>query len=464
MKARKRIRRGKNERGVALLMVMAAFAILTVLATELRQESNTELASAVADRDATIAEYEARSALNLARLLIATEPTIRQTIAPIYMMMKKTPPQLPIWEFSDRLLGFFTSTDSAKDFGSSTGIDFSQAKNLGFPKGHFELTIVDEDAKINANLGGSNEFNHIRLARELQGAMASPQFNPLFEKNDKNNNVHDRLSVCAAIIDWADSDESGFNCDVNQGSGSRGVEDAFYQLLQTPYRRKNAPFDSLEELRMVRGVTDDFWATMVDPVPEKPAKRVFTVWGQGAINVNTANAQTLLAIVCAGQPKAEVCTDIVQGGAFLTGMTMARGLTMGAPVFGNAKDFIAMLKGKGQFGPLLAMIGMKPITLLSESEFAKTITTESKVFSVYAVGIVPGYKRESHTSIHAVVDFRNAPTVADMQKALTPSSVPGQIPPAAKPASTTNTPVSADAIAAAISPSTGGTIVYYRQE
>ena len=60
---------------------------------------------------------------------------------------------------------------------------------------------------------------------------------------------------------------------------------------------------------MVRGVTDDFWSTFVDPDPTDPRKREITVWGQGAVNVNTANAQTLLAVTCAGAPTADVCTD-----------------------------------------------------------------------------------------------------------------------------------------------------------
>ena len=51
---------------------------------------------------------------------------------------------------------------------------------------------------------------------------------------------------------------------------------------------------------MVRGVSEDFWSTFIDPDPSNPKKRVVTVWGQGAVNVNTANAQTLLGVVCAG--------------------------------------------------------------------------------------------------------------------------------------------------------------------
>jgi len=54
------------------------------------------------------------------------------------------------------------------------------------------------------------------------------------------------------IIDWADTDEAGYDCNVNpngSAGSSTGVEDAYYQLLATkPFRRKNAPYDSLDEL------------------------------------------------------------------------------------------------------------------------------------------------------------------------------------------------------------------------
>ena len=74
---RKRLRRARSrrdKRGVALIMVLGTITILTVFLTEVQQESSSALAAAVADRESLKAEYNARSAVNLARLLIATEP------------------------------------------------------------------------------------------------------------------------------------------------------------------------------------------------------------------------------------------------------------------------------------------------------------------------------------------------------------------------------------------------------
>jgi general secretion pathway protein K len=495
----RRARKRAKEAGIALVMVLGAIAVLTVMLAEFQDDTSAELASAMADRDSVQAEYMARSAVSLSRLLIAAEPTIRGAIAPLFMMMKKAPPQLPVWEFSDRLLGAFNDSEAAKDFSGSIGVDLSLGKNLGMPGGRFELVIVDEDSKIDANLGASNDIAHIRLAKELMGLMSAPIYDPMFQKADSNGNVNDRLSICSALIDWADPDDNLFSCDLSTNAAPSGnaKEDAYYQLLQKAYFRKNAPYDSLEELHMVRGITDDFWTTFVDPDPQNPKKRVLTVWGQGAVNVNTANPLTLLGLICSAAkpgvaPAASgsagaalpapavtappiatstttpaagvnpnlpaICSDPNQTSLFTMGITMAKGITMGAPLFGSPDDFIQTMKGGGMLGPLLTMLGMQPVAFTSESDFKKSITTESKMFSIYAVGVVKGYKRETRLSVHEVVDFRTAPVVSAAPMS---STLPiGSAAPPVQPVASS----SASSLAATMQPSTGGQVVYFHIE
>jgi general secretion pathway protein K len=441
-------------------MVLAAIAIMVVMLAELQDDAGSEFASATAVRDEVQAEYFARSAINLSRLLMAAEPTMRQAIAPLFMFMKATPPQLPVWQYADRILGAFNDKESSQDFLALSGLDPSLGKNLGLKGGRFEVVIVDEDSKINVNMGAANEIAHIRLARQLMSRMAPPQYNPLFEQRDTTGNYNDRLSTCSALIDWADPDEQLYSCDLTNAPSSNAVEDAWYQLLPKPYRRKNAPYDSLEELHRVRGITDDFWSTFVDPDPTDPKKREMTVWGQGAVNINTANALTLYAIVCSGtSTTAELCTNPTQMSAFVTGITMAQGITMGAPLFGSPNDFIAMMKGQGMLGPLLTLVGVKPVKFQSESEFAKSISTESKVFSVYSVGVVKGYKRETRVQIHAVVDFRPAPSLLG-------GATPGASgpPPAGAAGGQLSTSGAQNAILAALQPNVGGQVLYYEIE
>jgi len=172
------------------------------------------------------------------------------------------------------------------------------------------------------------------------------------------------------------------------------------------------------------------------------------------VNVNTANALTLYALVCAGAPTSEVCTDPTQMQLFVMAVMMAQGITMGAPLFGSPGDFIAAAKGQGMIGPLLAAIGVKPAKFQSESDFAKSIATESKVFSIYAVGVVKGYKRETRVKIHTVVDFRSAPSLLG---GLTTAAG------AAPSAQGQGTPAP-DAIAQIMQANVGGQVLYYEIE
>jgi general secretion pathway protein K len=456
-----RARRRKRERGVALIMVLGAIAIMIVMLAEFQDDAGAEFAAATATRDSVQAEYFARSAINLARLLIAAEPTMRAGIAPLFMLMKKTPPQLPVWDYSDRILGAFNDADGSQDFAGLSGLNMAQAKNLGLKGGHFEINIVDEDAKINVNMGAANEIAHIRLAKELMSQMSPIQYDQLFQQRDASGNYHDRLTICSALIDWADPDVQLYSCDMTQATSSNAVEDAWYDLQPKPYRRKNAPYDSLEELHMVRGISDDFWATFVDPDPTNPKKRVMTVWGQGTVNVNSANGLTLYAITCAGAPTAELCTDPLQMQTFLMGVTMAQGITMGAPLFGSASDFVKTMEGQGMLGPLLTVMGMKPVKFQSESDFTKSISVESKVFSIYAIGVVKGYKRQTRVKIHTVVDFRPSPSLLQTG---TGSGGTKTAPTAPAGGGGGQQIGSLNAMQAALDPNVGGQVLYFNIE
>ncbi len=463
----------RERRGVALILVLATITVLTVVLAEFQDEASTESVSVLAERDSLRAEYAARSAINLGRLLIASEPTIRQAIGPLLGMMLGGggAPQIPVWEFGDRILGAFNDVEGNAAFGALAGVDPSTGKNLGMKGVRFELAIVDEESKLNLNMAARGEaVTQQRLSLELLGLMQGDQYNPLFENRDAQGQFSDRQTICGALIDWADPDENLNQCDPrNAQATSSGAEDAFYQTLAVPYRRKNAAYDSLGELHLVRGVSDDFYATFLDPDPDDPRRRVVTVWGTGAVNVNSANAQTLFAIVCgAAQPNTAMCVDPLLAQKFLTGVGLMRTFTAGAPVFSSPRAFVNAMQGKGMFGQVLTgMLGLEPVQFLSASEAQRMVTTESKMFSIYAEGQVKGYRREARVRAHAVVDFRpGAQTGQAQPTGGAPAGAAG-----GAPASTaTAAPGSSAAALAALptGPSAGpegaGTLVYYRIE
>lgn len=415
--ARRRAKSRSKRRGVALIMVLGALTILTVMLADFQDETSAELGSALSARDSLRAEYAARSAVNLARLLIAAEPTIRKALAPILMLIGGgSPPQIPVWEFADQVLGAFNDKAGAARFAALTNVQMDKGKNLGIENAGFDIEIIDEDSKIDLNMGARQDTaTPILLQAELMGLMKGAQYDGMFSNRDGDGQYSDRQTICGAIVDWVDADQQKTACDFSTvGAQSAGPEDSFYQMLEPPYFRKNAPFDSLEELHMVRGISDDFWATFIEPEAGDARKRNVTVWGQGKINVNTANAMTLLAIICGGSTTAKVCSDPIEAAKFLGAAQLIRTLTAGAPIFGSPKVFISTLAQQTPVGVMLQAIGLSPIIFNAPDVAAKAITTESKVFSIVATGYVKSGQRETRQRIHAVIDMRGAPSPANL--------------------------------------------------
>src|SRR5690606_26928976 len=157
--------RRASKRGVALVIVLGSLSILAVMLTEFQDETSADLGHALAERDGVKAEYAAKSAINLSRLLIASEPTIRRSVAPFLMMLFQSTPQIPVWGFADDILGAFNDEGGMARFSTLGGFDISAAKNLGMEGAGFEVTIVDEDSKLNVNMASAtNLFAQQRLA------------------------------------------------------------------------------------------------------------------------------------------------------------------------------------------------------------------------------------------------------------------------------------------------------------
>jgi len=464
-------RQKAEERAVALVLVLGSITLLTLLFAELQDEASSEFAATLNDRDALQAEYAARSAVNLARLLIATEPTVRTAIGPLLgvMLGGGGAPQIPVWEFGDQILGIFNDPQGVSSFQGLTSVDLATGKNLGMKGVRFEISVIDEDSKLNINLAARGEaVMQQRLSLELLGLMQGPQYDPLFENRDTEGQYSTRPAICGALVDWADPDENRHGCDPRSAQNQdTGAEDSYYQTLKLPYRRKNAAYDSLEELHLVRGVSEEFYATFLDPDPGEPRRRPVTIWGQGTVNVNSANAQTLYAIVCgSADPATPLCIDPLLGQKFMAGLNLVRSFTTGVPVFTSPAAFVKALQGQGMFGGILKnMLGIEPIKLISTAELQKMVSTESKVFSIYTEGIVKGFRRETRVRIHAVVDFRNnaapgaAASITGAGGARTTTPTPSSSAGALSALSTL-----ASAAAGSAPNNGGGTVVYYRIE
>ena len=278
----KRNKRNKQQ-GVALLLVLTWIALMVALVGQLTYGTNVDAAQAANARDELRAHYLAKSSVNLARMLIKIQ---KQFVDPIMGQAQKmlssamgssssgaagaggagAAPMglgfsLRVTDYAGPLMGFFSGSKEEVDgLGSLVGIDTKGVKGLGLKSGTFDAEITPEDAKIDINCGGGNALSADNKKRQdtvfrlLNGLMYSRRFDRLFSDADSNGQFATRLEVARAIIDWADQDEQMYSPAGTSGS----TEDYRYDDRADPYRAHNDSFDTVEELKMVRGVTDGF--------------------------------------------------------------------------------------------------------------------------------------------------------------------------------------------------------------
>jgi general secretion pathway protein K len=142
--------------------------------------------------------------------------------------------------------------------------------------GDVRVVIEDEERKVDLNkimLPNGNAPDERRLA--------------VFQRLLDTLGI-DR-AVADAVVDWLDNGEV---------PRVGGAESSYYLGLPNPYRAKNDQFDTIGELRLVRGVTGEIFGKLLPFV---------TVSSSGMVNINTAPKEVLMSL-SAG-------TDLAAGGA-----------------------------------------------------------------------------------------------------------------------------------------------------
>ncbi|MFQ5771916.1 MAG: general secretion pathway protein GspK, partial [bacterium] len=107
-------------------------------------------------------------------------------------------------------------------------------------------------------------------------------------------------SLVPAIIDWVDyDDEVTFLPFVKREN--EGAENDYYEDLINPCSCKNAPFDILNELLLVKGMTTQIFhgragdkTKNIEPVDG--IHRFLTIYGDGKININEASPMVILSL------------------------------------------------------------------------------------------------------------------------------------------------------------------------
>lgn len=237
------MRLSRRNRGIALVTVLLVVALLTAVVVEFNR-------IALADIQVS------NNFVDEKKILYTTISGVRAICGLLELDGKYTR--------SDNLLEDWTR-----------GETYFESASMLLDEGEVSGSITDEEGKISINsLVGSD------------GRMNSGQFElwrRLLEQPRFRLNEQEAMTIIYSIKDWLDPDD--------EVSGIYGAEDAAY--LPLGYEAGNGPMQTLEELLFVNGVTPELF---YGDENRQGLRSCLTVYGGGAVNINTAPLPVLLAL------------------------------------------------------------------------------------------------------------------------------------------------------------------------
>ncbi len=252
------------QRGIALMMVLWVMALMSIILAEFAFSMRTELKITANFKEEAENYYRAQAAIQRAMTeILDPEVAYHYTSGGELVFGRK--------QEGDEI---FLDEGAAAETGS-----VPQRENLFLDSGYFSYKIEDEESKIFLNrFATDNDANRQILGRLLEyGAGIGEGL--------------EADSIIDCIIDWLDRD------DLHK---MNGAEDDYYRSLSPPYECKDGPFDTVEELLMVKGITPEIlfgsdYAGEEEQRGSYPGIAKFlTVWGSGGrFNRYTADSTTI---------------------------------------------------------------------------------------------------------------------------------------------------------------------------
>ncbi len=229
-----------SERGVALIVVLWVIMLLSLLIAGFAFTMHVETELTSFNRKQLKAEMMARSAIEVVRVLL-------------------------IRDSSSATEGGFDSLDQ---FWATNDVFYvAHALDGGF----LDITVRDEESKFPIKQASPDQV------RRLLGMMG---VDPV-----------DADVIADSIVDWTDENDLHL---------LNGAEDEYYQSLDPPYRAKNAPIERVEELLLVRGVTEEIMygnMNLENRDESRALVDLVTASSSGRVNVNTASPFVLQAFL-----------------------------------------------------------------------------------------------------------------------------------------------------------------------
>lgn len=281
-----------NDRGAALLTVLVAMMIISIMLFEFQYSSMVERKLAYNDLNQLQAYYLAKSGIRIGLLRIALYGRAKKSPE-----LKKMTQNIPIDAYLDSIwslpLPAFPpdATTIAKLDGEEQDAAEKAQKQTHVTEGKSTHVITSEAAKINLNFLEipTNQRNqrinfqaqpkglHEYVARMLYN-LVDNIFKESEDPYDEYGNIRPE-EVVLDIMDW-----------VNTGTDrlGGGSKDAFYEQQNPPYKAKQGRFFTVDELRLVRSINERLFQKL---------RSYVTVYSyDGKINLNNATHAVIKAI------------------------------------------------------------------------------------------------------------------------------------------------------------------------
>ena len=278
-----------GERGVAMLIAILVSSMIIIFTSDMIINATVGLELAVASRDNIKAEYLAKSGVNLALFVIAADLGIDAETARLNQQELASTKKGDIWQaLNGQQINAGTAAMAAlfqKDFGLNSVNDSKIIEQIQVFNGSFTITIEDEAGKINLNYCSKGVGKPcIDMIEALLSCPVEKEF------LDRRKLLPKQLA--ANIKDWVD-----FNKGVTEGSDYSGENDP-YSDRSPAGGAKNAPFDSLEELKLVEGWDDDMYTIFSPYFTVYPVQRQATTQSDDKFRINhwTASRELLSCI------------------------------------------------------------------------------------------------------------------------------------------------------------------------
>jgi general secretion pathway protein K len=268
--------RRPGNRGIALLMVLWIIIILMVIVFSFSALSRTETYSALSFREMTENKNLAEAGLE------------RGIMEIIYR--KQKPPDIlqETWKID--------GTDYEMDTG----------------RGKATIRIIEESGKIDINMLNDASGIILKNLLLLRGVAEG-----------------EADTIVDSLLDWRDSSDS-------DAHRMHGAESDYYATLPVPYAAKNANFDTVEELLLVKGMTADI---LFGNRERKGIAHLLTVHAHtDKININAAPRDVLAALPGIGEELADTIVSERQNRS--TALTPADLQTLLGPAYASSTPYI----------------------------------------------------------------------------------------------------------------------------